>query len=184
MSDETPAIDFSALTADDVPASDAEFGVPDHKASEAEKKTRKISDVFKPAGDRANDKAKSGGKPAARKKAVPRRKGQFVEPLTQMYAMVGAVAMPFDPVCANAVITSAQQCAESLDELAYQNEAVRRALYSLTQTSAIGAVAIAHAPIAMAVMMHHSNTAQKFLGDMGAAMADKVEDQMKGGANS
>jgi hypothetical protein len=182
VSDETPAIDFSALTADDVPASAPEFGVPDFKASEAEKKARKVSDLFKPAGDRANDKGKPAAK--ARKKAVPRRKGQFVEPLTQMYAMVGAVAMPFDPVCANAVITSAQQCAESLDELAYQNEAVRRALYSLTQTSAIGAVMVAHAPIAIAVMMHHNNAAQKFLGNMGAQFADNVEDQMKGGAES
>lgn len=137
---ETP-LDLSDLTAEDVPTP------PDHTKSREERRN-----FFRGARDET-----PRVKPSARKKKpAPRAKrGAFVEPLTQFYTLIGGMLMPFDQQCANVIIMSAEQCAQSMDNLAYENEAVRRALTALTQTSAIGAVAMAHAPIIMAVAMHH-----------------------------
>jgi hypothetical protein len=87
-------------------------------------------------------------------------------------------------VCANAVIKSAEQCARSLDELAYTNDAVRRVLYGLIQTSAIGAVIIAHGPILLAVMVHHVPAIQSMLGEAGQQMADNIAEQLKANAEA
>lgn len=170
--DKENAFDGAVITdaPDDVlpPLTDDDFGVPNPKNSKDEPKP-----IFKrkPVGDRATT--------AKKKKPAPRaKKGMFVEPLTQLYVGLGLTIMPVDPVCANAIVKSAEQCAISLDDLAYQNEAVRRALMSLTQTSAVGGVIIAHMPILMAVMIHHVPAAQNMLGGMGAKFADDVEDDL------
>jgi hypothetical protein len=63
--------------------------------------------------------------------------------------------MPFDQVCGSTIISNAEECAKSLDKLAQENNAVRRALNSLVTTSALGAVIVAHIPIAAVVMAHH-----------------------------
>lgn len=91
----------------------------------------------------------------AKRPAPPKRKGSFTKPLTDMYTGVGVMLMPFDQPCGTAVMESASQCAEALDNLAYQNESVRRALDSLLQSSAIGTVVVAHLPIIMVVASHH-----------------------------
>src|SRR3954471_5533653 len=52
------------------------------------------------------------GRPS-RAKEPPIRKDEFVEPLTEMYTMLGAVITPFDSTCGPIVIESARQCAES-----------------------------------------------------------------------
>lgn len=129
----------------------------------------------KAAGDRRDTNTRTKPKKAPVPKARP---GHFVEPLTQIYAGLGMAIMPFDPVCANAVIMSAPKCAESLDKLAQENDAVRRALYSLTQTTAIGAVLVAHMPIVLAVVMHHVPAAQNMMGAMGQQMAENIARQM------
>jgi hypothetical protein len=160
-------IDFENVKPEDT-ASLPDAITPDPKASKDRPKWRI------PAGDKAD------AKPRARKKAAPRAKhGMFTEPLTQMYAAVGAVWATFDPVCGSKVLESAPACAQSLDDLAYQNESVRRALAALTTTSAIGAVIAAHAPILMAIYMHHSPNAQILASMMGQQFADNVEQEMK-----
>lgn len=111
--------------------------------------------------------------PLAVQVAIPNRKGQFVEPLTKMYAAVGTGVIMFDPVCGQAVLMSAQKCAETVDELAYNNEAVRRAVWALCQTSVWGAVIAAHMPIIMAIVMHHVPAAQQAFGAMGANMMEE-----------
>lgn len=136
---------FAGLEVEDAP----EFTVPDPNGSRRSRREYLFS---------SKDKAESGPKarPAKRRKPAPRaKKGAFVEPLEQLYTTIGMMLMAFDPTCAEVVIKSANQCAEAMDELAYQNEAVRRALVALTTTSAVGAVLFAHAPIIMAVAMHH-----------------------------
>lgn len=105
--------------------------------------------------------------------SIPNRKGQFVEPLTQIYAGIGTAVIMFDPVCGQAILTSATKCAETIDELAYKNEAVRRAVWALTQTSLWGAVIVAHMPIVMAVVMHHVPAAQQAFGALGANMMEE-----------
>jgi hypothetical protein len=121
------------------------------------------------------------------KTVIPNKKGQFVEPLMKLYASVGAAVMIADPICGTAIVTSAESCAKTLDDLAYQNEAVRRALYSLTTTSYLGAVLVAHLPIIMAVVMHHVPAAQQAFGQVGASMMEEyvkqVAEQNKGTDN-
>jgi hypothetical protein len=118
-------------------------------------------------------KAKRADAPTAVKTLIPNRKGQFVEPLMKMYGGVGAMLMMYDPICGTAVMTSAQKCAETLDDLAYQNEAVRQVVWSLTRTSAFGAVIVAHLPIIMAITMHHVPAAQQAFGQLGANMMEE-----------
>ena len=159
---DTPPLDLENLVASDVEPSE-EFGVPDHKASDRPK--RNIAELF------ASKKVDAPPKPRANstraKKPTPRaKKGQFVEPLTELYVGIGTMLMAVDPVCANAIVVAAPQCAESLDQLAYQNDAVRRALVSLTQTSAVGVVMFAHMPIILAIVMHHVPAAKSMLGTM------------------
>jgi len=101
-----------------------------------------------------------------------------------MYSAVGAILFNFDPVCGQAVMASASKAAQSLDDLAYQNPAVRKALTSLTTTTAVGAVIAAHAPIIMAVYMHHAPGAQRMSAAMGQEFADGVEKDMNPDANS
>lgn len=134
---------FAGVEAEDAP----EFTVPDANKS---RRSRREYLFPKTEKDEAKPRARQRKKPAPRAK-----KGAFVEPLTELYSTLAIMLMPFDAQCANVVMKSAEQCAQSMDELAYQNESVRRALTAITQTSAWGAVIFAHMPIIMAVVMHH-----------------------------
>lgn len=136
---------FAGVEAEDAP----EFTVPD-----ATKSRRSRREYLFPPKDK--EETKSTRTTRTKRKPAPRaKKGAFVEPLTELYTTLGMMLMPFDSQCANVVMKSAEQCAQSMDELAYQNESVRRALTAITQTSAWGAVIFAHMPIIMAVVMHH-----------------------------
>ena len=163
----TEPIDFENLKPEDTAPLPEEV-TPDPKASKERPKWRT------PLGDRADTP-----KPRATKKRAPAAKhGAFTEPLTQMYGALGMVLFKFDPVCAKAILESSAAAAQSLDDLAYQNPAVRRVLASLTATSAMGAVIVAHAPILMAVYMHHAPGAQMVAAAMGQEFADNVEKDM------
>lgn len=136
---------FADVEVEDAP----EFTVPDPNKSR-----RSRREYLFPKKD--TETPTTARTPRPKKKPAPRaKKGAFTEPLTELYTTLGMVLMPFDAQCANVVIKSAEQCAESMDELAYRNESVRRALAAITQTSAWGAVIFAHLPIIMAVVMHH-----------------------------
>jgi hypothetical protein len=148
----TAPIDFTNTVPIDVDPS--EFtSVPDHNASRANRR----ESVLGYLGVKPKVEGEESPKPTRRrKKPAPRaKKGAFVEPLTQIYALLGGVMMPFDQHCAGVIVASAESCATAMDELAYQNESVRRALTSLTTGSAMGAVLVAHLPIIMAVVSHH-----------------------------
>lgn len=83
------------------------------------------------------------------------RPGALKAPLMKMYATIGMTTMAFDPVCGQAIIANAEQCAEAVEELARQNEAVRRIVYQLITTSAWGAVIGAHLPLLFTIAVHH-----------------------------
>lgn len=118
---------------------------------------------------------------------IPMPRGGFKGPLTNVYTGIGMSVMPFDPGCGRIIIENAEKCAESLDELARTNPAVRRVLMSLITTSAWGAVIMAHAPIMMAIAMHHvpalREKQEKMVGEFAEMMAngfgDKTEDEGK-----
>jgi hypothetical protein len=83
------------------------------------------------------------------------RKGSLVKPLTKTYASVGMLLLPFDEVCGQTLINSAEQCAIALDDLAQTNDTIARVLVALVETSAWGAVIAAHLPLLMVVASHH-----------------------------
>jgi hypothetical protein len=161
------SFDFSALTAENTDALTGEFTPPNVKGS----KTR----WWEKAPKRNKGGEKEPRKPRVRQqKPLPR--GGLKGPLTQLYVGAGMSLMPFDPACGRVVIENAEKCAEALDELAKTNTAVRNFLISICTTSAWGAVLMAHAPIIMAVAMHHipalKNKQEKMVGEFAEMMAN------------
>jgi hypothetical protein len=167
---------LNATVEDEPSFGSSDTGTPNFRAGRT--RSRRIP-FGKPAGDRRDDAAKkSRGGTTARVRVIPNKRGQFVEPLSNTYAMIGGMIFPFDAVCGNAIVQSAPKCAETLDELAYRNEAVRRALWALTTTSVMGAVFMAHLPIIMAIVIHHVPAAQRVLGNAGQEMAEAIAKRM------
>lgn len=157
-----PATEFSFPDATDIDPEDRDFPeqftVPD--ASKTREERRPFLDYVTKRDRKDDDSPRRGrGRPRAakpRKRASTPKKGAFVEPLMQMYGLVGlTIKMRGDDACGDMILEQAEKCAESVDELAYQNESVRRVLDSLLTTSAIGLVVAAHAPILVAVASHH-----------------------------
>jgi hypothetical protein len=140
---EMPEFDFSLLNVDDVPPEDAPPSFdPPRKPRWWERAKGKNGAVKEP-------------RPSKPKKSVTMPRSGLRGPLEDFYTGIGMFMMPFDPACGKVVIEAAPKCAESLDELAKTNPAVRRLLIQLVSTSAMGMVVVAHAPIVMAIAMHH-----------------------------
>lgn len=114
--------------------------------------------------------------PKARKPVPPAPRGGLRKPLEDLYTGIGMMMMPFDPSCGKVIIEAAPRCAETLDDLAKTNPAVRRLLISLVTGSAMGAVIMAHAPILMAIAMHHipalREKQEKMVGEFAEMMAN------------
>lgn len=176
MSDTTtPPFDPAALDAE--PAAMPDVPTPDHTATEVSSDSEPPTEPQPDDGGatvhpfiRTREKVKGGKKEKGAKKekvrgdVPPKRKGQLVAPLTTLYVSVGATVSAFDPVCGMAVLDNAEKCAESLDALAQRNEAVRRALYAMMETSAWGGVIAAHMPLLVMLAVHHGprDVAEKF----------------------
>lgn len=130
-----------------------EESVPDFKAS----KTPFASKVFPPKVDMP----KGEPKPAAPKdklseKVVPKNKVDILSvSLPGMYSTLGAFVCMVDVPCGTAIIESADDCAKSLIEVAKNNPKVANALLKLMEGGAWGGVIVAHAPIIMAIAVHH-----------------------------
>jgi hypothetical protein len=82
-------------------------------------------------------------------------RGGLTKQLEQLYVGAGMALLFKDPECGVAIIEAAPKCAETLNTLAEKNPAVRRVLLALCNTSTIGAVVMAHAPILWALSKHH-----------------------------
>jgi len=85
----------------------------------------------------------------------PSKKGEFVDDITMFYTTIGMGVALKDQQCGTAIVQSAPGIAEAWDKLAESNPAVRKALRTLTKSTAIGAVIAAHAPVLMAIGAHH-----------------------------
>jgi hypothetical protein len=100
------------------------------------------------------------GKPKEKKVKVRKptppmpRKG-IAGSLTNMYTGLGMTVAMVDKHCGMAIVESAEDCAQSWEDLAKTNPKVRRALLMLLETSDVTKIVIAHAPIMAAVMAHH-----------------------------
>lgn len=161
-------LDIANLNPIDIPL-ETEFGKPDASAS----KTKR--GLF---GSKKEPKQERTPPPRSRPRAPAKKRGALVQPLTQLYTSVGALMIPFDPTCGSAIIANAENCARTLDDLAYQNDAVRRALTALVQTSVWGGVIAAHTPILLAIAIHHVPSVQTAMGAMGEQFANQVAANM------
>lgn len=157
--------DFSALNAETVSPEDSPpiFEAP-AKPKWWESKKRKARTI-------EERKARKAPKPMPKAPV-----GGLRKPLEDMYTGLGMMLMPFDPSCGKVIIEAAPRCAETMDDLAKTNPAVRRILISLVTTSALGAVIMAHAPILMAIAMHHvpalRERQEKMVGEFAEMMAN------------
>lgn len=91
----------------------------------------------------------------------PGRTTDLAKSLEKMYATIAIGLAPFDMICAQEVAANAPTCARAWDELAKQNDAVRRILEGLVKTGAWGGVLAAHAPLMVAVVLHHGSDEMK-----------------------
>lgn len=152
------ALDFEP-TADDpiVPgsANGAESSILDKVSRPSESKWQKFF-VGSPQGVKRQRKVKD----ETPVPPMPAR-GKLAAGLQDIYVTIGMMLMAVDPVCAQAIINSAPECAKSMEKLAKTNPAVRRVLLKMLETSAYGAVVAAHLPILMAVVMHHMPALQQ-----------------------
>lgn len=102
------------------------------------------------------------------------RPGHIARGLTKVYIQIGAFVKLLDPIMGDALIGNAKKCAESLDQLAKESPAVRRALESLLSTNAWVAVAIAHAPLFMALPPVRKNVLKGMSAMMGEEQAEEI----------
>lgn len=128
----------------------------------AAKKTvppRPIRETIKPDSSRSKERKvfPQRDRESKPRKEVPYPKGGYRAELEGFYATIAMGVFPFDQVCGKAILDSAPECARTLDELAQKSPAVRRMIAAATTTSAVGAVLMAHAPILIAVMSHHTS---------------------------
>lgn len=170
--------DFNALTAENTNLDTGEFTPPSVKGSRPR---------WWESRPRSEKKTRAPRAEKTRRTAAPKLmpKGGLKPALAQMYTGIGMAVMPFDPACGRVIIENAGSCAESLDELAKTNPAVRNLLISLVTTSAWGAVIMAHAPILMAIAMHHvpalRERQEKMVGEFAEMMANGFGDQKEEG---
>lgn len=107
-------------------------------------------------GKPRSEKAKRERKIKPPKVVPPKpRPGSLKKPLQDMYGTIGMTVALFDPVCGQAILANSEACAIALENMARENEAVRRVIMSLVQTSIWGQLIAAHMPILLAIAMHH-----------------------------
>jgi len=171
-------------------ANGAEFSDPIEPGSEttieekvlndSEGRSRAFDFVARANRDRNNKNAAKEKKQKEPVKLPPRRRGSLVKPLEEIYVSIGMGVMAFDQPCGIAITNSATRCAEALDQLAYENDAVRRVILRLITTSAWGGVILAHSPIFMAIAAHHVPGAKNVIGKvMAAKVPGEAEDYLK-----
>jgi hypothetical protein len=173
--DTMPPVDISQLTAEQVPS----FSVPNHDASEGldsdENRPNVLNFLRQNRGESGQRGSGTAGKSRREKeKRIPRTpKGGLKKALEELYTTVGMGVMMMDPHCGTVIIENAPKCAEALNNMADQNQALKRILLRIVETSLIGELMFAHAPIVMAVMAHH---VPKFR-DASMAMATMMQSQ-------
>ena len=78
-----------------------------------------------------------------------------LEQLRAMYATAGIAVMPFNAGAAIALTSGADECVDAWEELAKQNDSVRRALLAMLEGGAWSRVFMAHVPILLSFLPGH-----------------------------
>lgn len=126
--------------------------------------------------DKVQERRTNGARNTTRAKpstpAPPYKEGMFIEPLSKLYALVGIGFLGVGkPASAMAFMENGIECATTLDEWAKTSPKVRKMLAPLLNAGGMGAVAVAHAPIAFAVVGDMFPNLADHMASMGARMA-------------
>lgn len=123
---------------------------------EAQEEARRFALSFGGNSDKGTERKSRVKKEKTPKPVPPKpRPGALKKPLMEMYGSIGMAVSMFDPQCGFAVMQNAEKCAEAMEGLARENEAVRRVVMNMIQTSVWGQVIAAHSPIIFAIAAHH-----------------------------
>jgi hypothetical protein len=137
------------------------------EAADPGPETENPETATEPASDRAPDESprrvRGGRKKAADAPAPPYRAGVIATGVNRLYRRAGKIVRPMDHDIGTAIIESARNTAEpgepddsvgaAWDELARTNPRVRKFLLKCIAGGAWGQLVMAHAPIAMAIIM-------------------------------
>lgn len=150
--------------------SDSEFPIPDHTADAADdgpaEPTRVesgegVTSLIERARRRGGARTPTAGTgeptpPKAEKKAKAEKKptppiprNGFAPGIEKAYMTMGTLILPFDMQIGMTVVNIAPEAAKALDQLARDNPAFRRFLVGMMQTTTVGFVIAAHAPLLM-----------------------------------
>lgn len=129
-----------------VPSIEDDVVVPNHRASGGTDTKPERPGIF---GNRNRTKV-AAKTPRVPKDDPPIIPGQFVEGMTQVYGMLGAVFMPFKPPLGIAFVENAESCAQAWDKAAQQVPAIRRMLAGGGNAAVIAALIAVHFPILQA----------------------------------
>lgn len=103
------------------------------------------------------------------------RNTQLKREIERLYANIGTAVFMFDPVCGSAFLTNAEKMAESMEELARKDPRVKRTLEKMLETSTIGMVVAAHAPLLATLVTHHVPTFRERFLSRATEMMDQQE---------
>ena len=156
----SPASPFDEFVITDAPLPDHSVTeddelAPGKRTNERSAKLLSLTDGMRKNSSRTPRKEKAERPARAPKRVPPMPRGGLTKQLEQLYVGVGMALLIKDAECGMAIIGAAPKCAETLNTLAEKNPTVRRILLALCNTSALGAVVMAHAPILWAVSKHH-----------------------------
>lgn len=146
---------------------------PDHTASEDGPLFNKLRDGAQRRRTARETKAQAPKPPVAKQ-----RPGFFVKPVERLYAASAMACMIKAPQTGAAIMAQAHECAVAWDEIAQKNDAVRKTLMLLTETSVWGVLVVAHLPIILSAM-NEGGLKNPALDMIGSAMADDAEQYLR-----
>lgn len=120
--------------------------VPDFLASVGEEAPR-TSEARKPPRGLGTNKKRASG--------VRQLNKQDLDQLQSYYTAIGIMLMPINAGAATAVVQNSDECVAAWEDLAKQNDNVRRALLGIIEGGAWSKVIMAHMPIALAFVPGH-----------------------------
>lgn len=96
--------------------------------------------------------------------------GILARKITDMYGQIGFMVAAFDPTCGQAVMFNAKEVGIAMERAAKESPEFRKWLEGLFKTNVWLQLAMAHAPIAVAVASHHV----PMFRDRAAVMAERM----------
>lgn len=117
--------------------------IPDHTASEPapQQVPRQVADRVK------TTIGKAGTNKKLRSPVRKTKPGELVQPVAKFYGILGLGLMPVRPQTGEAVLRQSMACATAVDNLARENDSVRRVILWAIESGIWGELLVAHLPI-------------------------------------